>query len=182
MIRNNDSTLPSCKVVVVKGKGMRIKGIVGDQVATTKCKVRNIADEDGYVTSYNRFSKPKVTMKETTNKHNALLTHKGVTKLFVYDTGAMVTSMNRQDAIDIGIVDAAGNSEYDSRAATVRGVGGRRTGKYYKRVPLTLNRTNETAVGDVFVADDINMQGSQSNLLGVPHIKNYKRYRLKFRF
>ena len=177
-VKRNDSRLPSCKTVVIEGKGMRIKGTKNGKLATTKCKVRNIVTRDGNVTTYSKTNEPKTKVKEMTKTHKLEIKHNNQSAVFTYDTGAQITTVNRNTARNIGILNLNGTSIYEERRMNITGVGGERSGKNYLNVPLTINDTNETAVGDIFVPDDFN---PLTNLLGIPHIKKYVRCRVKYR-
>lgn len=179
------SDKPTCKVVKgkINGKnvGARMKGVVNGKLAPpgVKCKVRNVVRDDNTVVSKDKNELPKVKAKELDNKHKALVSHMGKTKEFTYDTGAMITLMDWSAAREMKIAKKMGSaiqSPYTFTASSARTASGQSvpTTKF-ENVPLKLDATGETGRGTVMVMN----RGSM--LLGITHIKHYKRYKLKFR-
>ena len=172
MLKKNNPALPSCKTVLIPNVGMRIKGVVNNQLATTKCQVRNVVDSRGVVKTLSKQNKEKRKAKTIQDRYFVSITHNNKRKdNMLYDTGAMMTTMPTDEAQAMGITTAG----YATRVANVRGAGGHLTrGTFYQNVPLKLVKTNEVARGEVFVAPNM------KSLLGVSHINQYKRFRVKF--
>ena len=178
-VKKNDPTLPSCETIVQDGVGMRIKGIVNGRLANTRCKVRNIADPQGNVVRYNKQNLPK--FKQKTNRLDKRVSISLAMNTadehvsMIYDTGVMVTTMFTADARHLGIIHPDGTSDFRNQPSVIVGVGGEQRTVEYDDVPLVLDETEEVAFGKVDVYDD------SFPLLGINHIKQFKRYRLKLK-
>ena len=179
-----DSSKPTCKVV--KGKingrnvGARMKGVINGKVAPTgtKCKVRNTIQDDGTVVSADKTGRNKVKIRETTRKHKVIVYHKTNAVELLYDTGAEISVMSWEVAKQLKIARKQGNtitSSYAYVESSIVGVGGSQTSTTFSNVPLKLGATGEISKGKIAVYDNA------IGLLGTPHIKGYKRYKLKFR-
>ena len=179
-----DSSKPTCKVV--KGKingrnvGARMKGVINGKVAPTgtKCKVRNTIQDDGTVVSADKDGRNKVKIRETTKKHKVVVYHKTDGGELKYDTGAEITVMSWDVAKQLKIARKQGDtitSSYAHIKSSIVGVGGVQKTTTFENLPLRLGATGEISKGDIAVYDNARV------LLGTPHIKGYKRYKLKFR-
>jgi hypothetical protein len=161
---------PTCKVVLARTTQ---RGGRGARIYPKGCKVRAHATAGGGIQTYNKQGEAKIKKKVYRRDHRVGVNLGGRTAKLLYDTGAAVTTMTPGVARSLGLGRGGDHGTF-SHHSYVRGVGGNQATQVYKDVGLQLDPTGERMRGEVHV-------GGTHNLLGVPHIRGAKRYKVKFK-
>ena len=99
----------------------------------------------------------------------------------MYDTGATNTVLRPAQARQLRIIDAQGRiiapGAREGQALLMNTAGGRQRMRKLNNVELTVAATGESARGAVMIHQGL----AGAPLLGLSHIKGYKRLKVKFR-